>query len=371
MARYLFAALLLVHGSIHLMGFLKAFSLARLDELELNISRAAGMGWLVAAILFFTATLLFLLSNEAWPFLALSGAVVSAVLIIISWKAAKYGMLPNALILTVAAMWFGMLRMTLENSDELQHLFSAHQYENTHKTEGASFIEDLPKPVARWIDRCGIADHPKINAVWARQALKMKFKPGQQQWIPAIAEQYAFVEPAAFIWKVKLEMSPFIQIRGRDIFSSEKTEMHINANGLFDVVKANGQNTAEGSLIRYLGEIVWYPSAALSKNTHWNPVDSNTAIATMRFGAMSADARFTFDELGRFKSLSTMRFMNENDQQRVEWTTEALEWERFEGIEVPSYIRVSWMLPEGKWTWLEVHVVEMKLNPEGKQQGLF
>ncbi len=371
MTRFLFSALLLVHGIIHLMGFLKAFGLARLDDLDLSISRAAGMGWLVAAILFFTAMVLFLLSNEAWPFVALSGAVVSAVLIIISWQAAKYGMLPNALILIVAAIWFGMLRISLENSDELQHLFSTQQYENTQEPQETSFSDDLPKPVARWIDRCGIANHPKINAVWARQELKMKFKPGQQRWIQAIAEQYAFIDPAAFIWKVKLEMSPFVQIRGRDIFSSEKTEMHINANGLIDVVKANGRKTVEGSLIRYLGEMVWYPSAALSKNIHWKPVDSNTAIATMRFGAMSADARFTFDELGRFKSLSAMRFMNEKDEQRVEWTTEALEWERFEGIEVPSRIRVSWLLPEGKWTWLEVHVAEMKLNPKDKQQGLF
>ncbi len=371
MTRYLFAILLVVHGSIHLMGFLKAFGLARLDELDINLSRAAGTGWLVAAVLFFAATLLYLLSNEAWPFVALAGIVVSAVLIIISWHAAKFGMLPNAFVLTVAAMWFGMHVMDADNRKELKNLFSVANSESQGEKKQKNPPEKLPQAVARWIERCGIAEKPEINAVWARQVLKMKFKPGQRNWTSAIAEQYAFVEPAAFIWKVKLEMSPFIQIRGRDIFSAEKTEMHIRANGLYDLVKASGPETVEGSLIRYLGELVWYPSAALSKNIEWSSLDEHTALATMHFGTIKADARFTFDELGRFKSLSAMRYMNENDRQRVEWITEAFEWKSFEGIEVPSLIKVSWMLPEGKWTWLEVSVVEMKFNPTGIQQGLF
>lgn len=172
MTRYLFAILLIVHGSIHLMGFLKAFGLARLDELDINLSRAAGAGWLVAAVLFFAATLLYLLSNEAWPFVALAGIVVSTVLIIISWHAAKFGMLPNAFILAVAAMWFGMHVMDAENRKELQYLFSVANSESQGEKTQINLPEKLPQAVARWIERCGIATKPHIGAVLARQELK-------------------------------------------------------------------------------------------------------------------------------------------------------------------------------------------------------
>ena len=45
-----FAMLLLVHGLVHSMGFLKAFGLARLPQLGLPISRPRGVLWLVAGL---------------------------------------------------------------------------------------------------------------------------------------------------------------------------------------------------------------------------------------------------------------------------------------------------------------------------------
>ena len=36
--KYFFSALLFLHGAIHLMGFLKAFKLAEIEQLNTNIS---------------------------------------------------------------------------------------------------------------------------------------------------------------------------------------------------------------------------------------------------------------------------------------------------------------------------------------------
>lgn len=368
MMKYLFALLLLVHGSIHLMGFLKAFNLVRIEALELTLGRAADMGWLVATLLFLITLVMLMAGNESWPFIALAGVAVSAVLISFSWSAAKYGLLPNAVVLAAAAMWFGMHRMDVSNQEELNRLLAAGKHEYTKLPNKP---ESLPEPVRKWLRRSGIDEHSAIRSVWAHQELKMKFKSGQDRWVDAQAEQVSFVEPAAFIWKVKLEMSPLIQIRGRDIFSEHHTEMHIRANGLIDVVKADGPKTAEGSLIRYLGELVWYPSAALLQAVEWKTIDSLNAIAVIRAGGQSAQARFTFDESGRFRALSAMRFMGENDEQHHEWVTEAFEWQVFDGVEVPTAIEVSWMLPEGKWTWLKVHVTNLQWNPAEIPKGIF
>lgn len=166
-------------------------------------------------------------------------------------------------------------------------------------------------------------------------------------------------------------MTPFLQIRGRDIFSEKHTEMNIRANGLVDIVKADGPKTVEGSLIRYLGEMVWYPSAAMGSAVQWKAVDSFNAIAMIHVGDKSAEALFTFDEPGRFKSLSAMRFMSEGDTLRTLWITEANEWQTFDGVEVPSSIEVSWMLPDGKWTWLKVRVTDMQWNPASIRKGIF
>src|SRR6185436_1053376 len=45
------AALLIVHGLVHLVGFAKAFGYASLPQLTLPISRQAGLVWLLAGLL--------------------------------------------------------------------------------------------------------------------------------------------------------------------------------------------------------------------------------------------------------------------------------------------------------------------------------
>ena len=66
MLRYLFAFLLLVHGLIHLMGFAKAFKLATINQLTAAIAKPAGLLWLLAALLFAGAVILFLLQHQVW-----------------------------------------------------------------------------------------------------------------------------------------------------------------------------------------------------------------------------------------------------------------------------------------------------------------
>lgn len=48
--RILFAALLAVHAAIHLAGFAKGYGFVGLPQLGQAISRAAGLGWLVAGL---------------------------------------------------------------------------------------------------------------------------------------------------------------------------------------------------------------------------------------------------------------------------------------------------------------------------------
>ncbi|MBK9292644.1 MAG: hypothetical protein IPM52_13620 [Bacteroidetes bacterium] len=371
MFRHLFALLILVHGSIHLMGFLKAFDLVRIEELELSIGRAAGMGWLVSALLFVAAALLFWAGHEAWPFVSLAGAAVSMVLILFSWQAAKYGMIPNLLILTIAWMWFGMHRMDIANRNELHELLATRNHYEADAGKMNHMTDSLPEAVRNWLRQSGADFSTEVSAIKVSQKLQMKLKPSQKQWFEAQAEQYALVHQPAFIWKVKLNVSPLIHIQGRDLFASGKAEMHIRANGLVDLVKATGPATADGSLIRYLGELVWYPWAALSDHISWQEIDNQNAVATIRIHDMQASARFTFDEKGRFLMLSAMRLMNENDPQRYEWVTEAYEWQRFDGIDLPSRVRVSWILPEGKWTWLDVQITGLERNPDGFVNDIF
>ncbi|MEQ1691538.1 MAG: hypothetical protein ABMA00_09650 [Gemmatimonas sp.] len=64
--RRFFILLLLVHGSIHLLGFVKAFGFAHVDALRLPIGPIAGVGWLAAAGLYPVSAALFLVGHRVW-----------------------------------------------------------------------------------------------------------------------------------------------------------------------------------------------------------------------------------------------------------------------------------------------------------------
>ncbi|MGL1886750.1 MAG: hypothetical protein OCD76_09560 [Reichenbachiella sp.] len=94
----LFYILLGMHGSIHILGFLKAFKVTQLEELTLPVSKRMGIVWLVAALLFGSTFILLKLGIHQWWILAIVSSVFSQLLIFNSWADTKFGTIPNVLI---------------------------------------------------------------------------------------------------------------------------------------------------------------------------------------------------------------------------------------------------------------------------------
>lgn len=101
-----FIVVIIFHGLIHIMGFMKAFHLAEMSQLTQPISKPAGILWLLSALLFLSLTI-FILTNQAWWWLpALIAVIISQYLIYLSWQDAKFGTIPNLLIfIAVILKW--------------------------------------------------------------------------------------------------------------------------------------------------------------------------------------------------------------------------------------------------------------------------
>jgi hypothetical protein len=93
-----FALILIVHGLIHLMGFVKAFHPAAVPQLASPISRTAGMLWLVASALFLATAVLLFSAPTAWWMSAVAAIVISQALIMSSWSDARHGTIANAVV---------------------------------------------------------------------------------------------------------------------------------------------------------------------------------------------------------------------------------------------------------------------------------
>jgi hypothetical protein len=104
--RELLLILISIHGLLHLLGFVKAFKLARLDQMPHPISKVNGVFWLVAGCLVVTTGFLFYYFVEGWWIVGLASVVVSEYVIITDWEDAGLGSTLNILILLISIIGF-------------------------------------------------------------------------------------------------------------------------------------------------------------------------------------------------------------------------------------------------------------------------
>jgi hypothetical protein len=123
-----FAALLVVHGLIDLLGAAKAFGWAELSQLTKPISPAFGALWLVSALLFLVTAVSVFTWLRGWWVMGACAIVISMVVIIPSWTDAKFGALVNVLVLVGVSFGFlsqGPVSLLAEDDWDVESLVSA------------------------------------------------------------------------------------------------------------------------------------------------------------------------------------------------------------------------------------------------------
>ncbi len=363
MAKIIFMVIIGFHGLIHLMGFVKAFNFAEIKELSLPISKSLGIIWFVT-FLFFTASLFQCLTkNEFWWLTAFIGVVFSQVLVIVFWKDAKFGTIPNIIILLVSIFAFAGFSFNRNVSQEINEMFS-NEIANNHSIITTEMTDSLPLPVKKWIINSGLIGKRKIYTVRLKQKALIKMKPDQVEWNDAYAEQYFTIDKPAFIWKVNMQMMSFLDITGRDKFFEGKGEMSIKILSLFPVVNSsNNEKINIGTIQRYLGEIVWFPSAALNPYITWKKIDDFSAKASITYKGTTGSGIFYFDENGSFIKFIAQRYMGTDENATLkEWIITATETRVINGVNIPVKLEATWKLDTDAWTWLKLEITDIEYN---------
>ncbi len=224
-------------------------------------------------------------------------------------------------------------------------------------------VQHLPFPVKNWLKMSGAIGRKKIKTVWLKQKFQMKMKPTQKKWQYARAQQLFVTQSPSFIWAVRLKMMPLLNVLGRDKFVGGKGEMQMKLNGLVNLVKETGTKMDEGSLQRYLGEIVWFPSAAISPYISWEEIGDFSAKATMNYKGTTGSGTFHFGKDGLLEKFVAMRYMgNAPDAKRYQWVITVKKHKQHNGITIPVELEATWMLETGPWTWSKIEITDIQYN---------
>jgi hypothetical protein len=134
-------------------------------------------------------------------------------------------------------------------------------------------------------------------------------------------------------------------------------------NSLINIADEQGQKLNEGALQRFLGEMVWFPSLALSPYIMWESIDSTTAKATMTYKGTSGSGTFYFNSNGDVIKFFALRYKdNYPEAKRYGWIMNISDYKTFEGIKVPAKMTSTWKLDDKDWTWLKMEVTDIKYN---------
>ncbi|MBE9480412.1 MAG: hypothetical protein IMY69_01810, partial [Bacteroidetes bacterium] len=168
MMKYIFCAFIFLHGAIHLMGFAKAFKLAQIEQLITDISKISGLIWFIVFLLFIVTGIALLAKVQWWHWLAIVAVVISTVLIVSVWRDAKFGTIPNVIIIMVVL--FSLLSCAF-NRKVANEISAIIKQANTTKISVITKEQliDLPYPVAKWLKASGMIEKEKINTVWLSQ----------------------------------------------------------------------------------------------------------------------------------------------------------------------------------------------------------
>lgn len=358
----LFVILLIFHGAIHSLGFLKAFHFAKIEQLIQTISKPIGLLWLLATVLFFITVLLFLYKHDSWPVIAIIAVIISQMIVVLSWQDAKFGTIANVIILLVSIQGFAEVQFVKMTKQESLHLIQNGKAVSSEIITEAA-ISSLPPIVQQWMRFSGVIGTTEAVSVRLQQTGEMRTKP-EQSWMPFTAEQYIDVANPSFVWTTSAKMMPLVSFRGRDKLENGEGAMLIKVASLIPVVneKAN-EKINSGAMLRFLGEMCWYPSAALSEYIEWEQLDSSSARATLSINGSSVTGTFTFSQEGELISFEANRFYGADDAATLEkWYIEPVEFKVFQDVKIPYKCKVTWKLDAGDFTWLTLELTDLAYN---------
>jgi hypothetical protein len=376
MSRYILVLILVLHALIHLVGFTKYFRTEQAVQIGTNAvtsidtggSKILGSLWLATCLLFLATATMYALKKDSWWVVGMAALLISQILILMEWESAKFGTIANVIVVLVMIPAIGSWQFNNMVTHELHAFLPAPQLlQKQVVTE--EMLKPLPPVVQKWLRRTNIVGKDIIHVVHLKQQGEMRSKP-DGKWMPVVAEQYNTIDKPGMIWTADVKAAPFIHMTARDKYENGKGHMLIKMMSLFPVSDSKGNRIDQGTLIRYLAEITWFPSAALNRYIKWDQLNANKAEATMSYGGVRASGIFTFDDNGDVVSFEADRYLNrEEGATLAKWfiQIEPNGYKTFNDMRIAAKSNVTWKLKSGDFTWFKVNVTDLDYNPPAEE----
>ena len=263
----------------------------------------------------------------------------------------------TALVLVAVAAIIGMMlayaaRRWKSGTDALRARLNAARRPISTKTYDLHELTGLPEPVQRYFRATLRPGQKIVEAVELEQTGTFNRSPTGEQWQPFVATQRVVSQRPGFDWDARIAMMPGVTVRVHDAYIAGEGFLQAKLYGLLPLAEARGKSSmAQGELMRFLAEAVWYPTALLpSQGVKWKAVDDRSAMAALKDGDSEVSLLFRFNERHLVESIhaEARAAMVGNDVVMMPWECRMSNDQTRDGMTVPLTGEVAWMRPEGR-----------------------
>lgn len=213
-------------------------------------------------------------------------------------------------------------------------------------------VDDLPAPVRRYFRNVLQPGQRQVAAVSLAQTGRFNLAESAEQWKRFDATQRVVIQRPGFHWDARIRLLPGVAIFVHDAYVAGQGSLRAVLQGLIPLMQLRGgAELAQGELMRFLAEALWYPTALLpGQGIQWHPVDAHHARAELRDGQTSASVTFGFDDEGLVTSVyADARARNVGGLWvPTPWEGRWHDYATRGGMRVPLRGEVAWLLPTGR-----------------------
>ncbi|MGH3033377.1 MAG: DUF6544 family protein [Gaiellaceae bacterium] len=223
---------------------------------------------------------------------------------------------------------------------------------------------EVPALVRRYLERVLPAEGSVPRQVRVTQVGEMRQKPGGR-WLRFSAVEDFAVEEVAFSWRARFPLAPLVSLRVVDRHADGEGQLEARLLGLVPVLRARGQDVAEGEALRYLAELAWVPQAILANpRLAWRELTARTVEVATRVGSARVALRLEFDVAGDLVGASTDARPRTEGKRIVPrpWAGSYSDYVAFGGIRVPTRAEVRWELADGPLTYWRGRLTSLELD---------
>jgi hypothetical protein len=361
----IFAALLVVHGLIHLLGAAKAFRWAALPQLTQPISSGFGALWLVAALLFLSAAAALYAWPRGWWAIAAIAVVISTIVIVPSWTDAKVGAVANAVVLV--GVVFGFLS---QGPYSLRRQYDRDLAVNVAASASAVPVTDadlahLPPPVQRYLRAVGVVGQPRVANYRVRMHGRIR-SARDGRWMPFASEQYNVVHPAARMFYLDATMFA-IPVQGYHRYVGASASMRVKAAALVPVATEAGPEMTQSETVTLFNDMcLMAPATLIDPAIEWAVVDADHVRARFTNAGHTIHAELSFDAAGLLTNfVSDDRYQaatNGSGPKLLRWSTPIPGYRTYGSVRLAAGGEGRWHDPDGEYAYIELTIDDVQYN---------